>query len=194
MAKGKSKKEKNKQKQQKKQQEKAEKKEKARFGKAREIQKPAETKVLDKTLVRIMSTDIPGSKRVYAGLTRIKGVSWSFANALCKKIGINKNKKTEELKKEEIEKIEEFIKNPELPSFLLNRRKDLETGEDKHLSISDLDLVKSFDIKRLKKIKSYRGKRHSVGLPVRGQRTKAHFRRKGKAVGVHVKKKSGKKG
>ncbi len=193
MAKGKLKQEKSRTKQ-KRQKEKVGKKEKARFGKPKESQKATEAKFLDQILVRIMSTDIPGSKKIYAGLTRIKGVSWSFANALCKKLRIDKNKKTEELTKEEIKKIEEFIKNPELPAFLLNRRKDLETGKDKHLSVSDLDLVKSFDIKRLKKIRSYRGKRHSVGLPVRGQRTKAHFRSKGKAVGVHVKRKSGKKG
>jgi len=144
-------------------------------------------------LIRILSTDILGNKKIYVGLTRIKGVSWSFSNALCKKLGVNQNKKTEELTKKKKKKIEEFIKNPRLPSFLLNRRKDLDTGKDKHLSISDLELAKSFDIKRLKKIRSYRGIRHSSGLPVRGQRTKAHFRSKGKALGVQTKKR-GKKG
>ena len=46
-----------------------------------------------------------------------------------------------------------------------------------------MDLQNEFDIRRLKKIKSYKGIRHSLGQPVRGQRTKAHFR-KGRAVGV----------
>jgi small subunit ribosomal protein S13 len=37
----------------------------------------------------------------------------------------------------------------------------------------------------MKKIKAYKGVRHSLGQPVRGQRTKSHFRKN--------KKKSGKK-
>ena len=46
--------------------------------------------------------------------------------------------------------------------------------------------TKEFDIKRMKKMRSYKGIRHASGLPVRGQRTKSHFRKKGKnkAVGV----------
>jgi small subunit ribosomal protein S13 len=49
-------------------------------------------------------------------------------------------------------------------------------------------MKKEFDIKRLRKIKSYRGIRHASKLPVRGQRTRANFRRKGHAVGVKRKK------
>ena len=52
---------------------------------------------------------------------------------------------------------------------------------------NDLDIQKEFDIKRLKKIKSYRGLRHAQGLPVRGQRTRSHFRKKGGAVSVRKK-------
>jgi len=134
-------------------------------------------------LIRILSTDIPGDKEVYAGLTRIKGVSWNFSNAVCKVLGIDKKKKIKELTEKEIEMVSEFIKNPKVPEFILNRRKDFEDGKDKHLIGADLELRKEFDIKRLRKIKSYRGLRHALGLPVRGQRTKAHFRKE-KALGV----------
>jgi len=144
-------------------------------------------------IIRIMQTDIPGEKQAYVGLTKIKGVSWSFSNALCYKLGIDKKKSIDSLSEEEIKKIEEFIKNPNLPPFLLNRRKDLETGENKHLITTDLDLRKDFDIKRLKKIRSYRGLRHALGQPTRGQRTKSHFRQKGKSMGVIKKAKIGKK-
>jgi len=144
------------------------------------------------TLIRILSTDIPGNKSVYAGLTKIKGVSWSFSNAVCNVLRIDRNKKISDLTEKEIEKISEFIKNPKLPVFTLNRRKDFVSGENKHLIGSDLELQKEFDIKRLRKIKSYRGLRHALGLPVRGQRTKAHFR-KHRAVGVVGKGKPGKK-
>jgi small subunit ribosomal protein S13 len=42
------------------------------------------------------------------------------------------------------------------------------------------------DIKNLRKMKCYRGVRHSLGLPVRGQKTRSNFR-KGKTVGVRKK-------
>lgn len=146
----------------------------------------------EENLIRILSTDIPTSKSVYAGLTRIKGVSWSFSNAVCKRLSIG-NKKIYELTEEEIEKISEFIKKPDLPEFMLNRRKDFETGKSEHLIGADFDLKKEFDIKRMKKIKSYKGVRHILGQPVRGQRTKSHFR-KNKTVGVRGKPSRGKKG
>ncbi|MBU3913032.1 MAG: 30S ribosomal protein S13 [Nanoarchaeota archaeon] len=144
----------------------------------------------EERLIRILATDIPGSKKIFVGLVRIKGVSWSFANAICTVLGIDKNRKILSLSKEEIEKIADFIKNPKLPSFLLNRRNDFETGNTLHLTGSDLDLQKEFDIKRLKKIRSYRGWRHATGQPTRGQRTKSHFRARGKKKAVGVKSKS----
>ncbi len=142
------------------------------------------------SLVRILQTDIPGNKKILVGLTYIKGVSWSISNAVCKILEIDPNKKIENLNKREIEKIEEFLKNPKLPLFLINRRKDFETGENMHLITTQLDITKEFDIRRLKKIRSYRGYRHALGQPTRGQRTRSHFRskKKGKSVGVTKKK------
>ena len=138
-------------------------------------------------LIRILSTDIPGDMSVYSGLTRIKGISWSISNAICKTLKLNKNKKIQDLSQEEIKNITEFFDKPSIPSFLLNGRKDFDDGKDKHRIGSNLELKKEFNIKRLKKIKSYRGLRHALGQPVRGQRTKAHFR-KNKSVGVGKKK------
>src|SRR3989344_2351106 len=82
------------------------------------------------SIIRIMQTDIPGNKNLLTGLTYIKGISWSISNAVCKILGMNPNKKIMDLTKEEIEKIIEFLNNPKLPEFLLNRRKDFETGKD----------------------------------------------------------------
>lgn len=130
----------------------------------------------EKELVRILGKDISGNKKLLSGLTKIKGINWAFSNAICKKIGVNKNKRIAELNEKEIEMIEAFIKNPELPSFLLNRRKDFEKGNSEQLCGSDLSLKNEFDIKRIKKIRSYRGSRHMARLPVRGQRTKSNFR------------------
>ena len=141
------------------------------------------------TLVRILGFDIPGSRNIYAGLTRIKGVSWTLANATCVSLNFEKTKQLSDLTKPEVEKIESFLKDLKLPDFLKNRRFDMETGETTHYIGTDLDMKKEFDIKRLKKIKSYKGLRHSQKLPVRGQRTRSNFRERGKAVGVTKKSK-----
>ncbi|MCS7134446.1 MAG: 30S ribosomal protein S13 [Candidatus Pacearchaeota archaeon] len=140
----------------------------------------------EKQIVRIASVDIPGNMNVYAGLTKIKGISWSMSNAICNALGIDKKRKMSSLSEEEIKKILDFIKEPKVPEWLLNRRKDRETGRNMHLITSDLELRRDLDIKRLKKIKCYRGIRHILGQPVRGQRTRSHFRTKvsGRVKGV----------
>ena len=78
--------------------------------------------------------------------------------------------------------------NPDIPDYMKNRRLDRETGKTAHLYGTDLDIARDFDIKRLKKIKAYKGIRHAAGQPVRGQRTKSHFR-KNKIVAIGGKKK-----
>jgi len=143
-------------------------------------------------IVRILAKDIEGKSKILVGLTKIKGISWSFANAVCKVLKIDENRKIGSLTPEEIKELSDFVKNPKIPVFILNRRFDLETGEDKHLVGTDLELRNEFDIKRLKKIKSYRGIRHSANLPVRGQRTRSHFRTNRKR-GVGIKNKGKKK-
>jgi len=159
-----------------------------------------EEKIQQRSIVRILSKDIEGEVKLYPGLTQIKGVSWALSNATCSILNIDKNKKIGQLTDEEIKKISEFLKNPKIPEFLLNQRNDFETGKGKHLIGVDLELKTEFDIKRLKKIKSYRGLRHLLGLPSRGQRTKGNFRknrRKGAGIakkGTKVEKKPFMKG
>ncbi|MCK4647378.1 30S ribosomal protein S13 [Candidatus Pacearchaeota archaeon] len=153
-----------------------------------EGEKKFKEKEYEERVIRILSKDIEGGMSIYAGLSKIKGISWTLANALCKVLGINKRRKIGSLTDEEVKKITEFVKNPEIPDYILNRRKDFETGKDKHLTGGDLELQNEFDIKRLKKIKSYKGYRHSAGLPVRGQRTRSNFR-KNRRKGAGIKKK-----
>lgn len=139
-------------------------------------------------IVRILQTDVPGNKNIYAGLTRIKGVSWAISNAICILNKFDKKRKIESLSKEELAKIEETLKAHKFPKFLLNRRNDFTTGLDSHIIGSNIDLVKELDIKRLKKIRSFRGLRHATGQPTRGQRTRSHFRvNRKKGVGMKVK-------
>jgi len=151
-----------------------------------------------KHLVRIANTDLDGKKSIAYILSRIKGVGVSFAMAICKAANVDSNKRVGTLNDKEIKLIEELILNPEkanLPKWLYNRRKDLETGLDKHLVGIPLQLAQDNDIKIMKIMKSYKGVRHILGLPVRGQRTRSNFRRNKGKVKLGVKapaKKSGK--
>ena len=143
----------------------------------------------DVTLVRVLGKDIRGDKKLGAALTQINGISWTLGNAICKILKLDRGQRIQDVDKDEMGKIEAFIKDPKVPSFLKNRQNDLETGEDQHVSGADLKLRKEFDLKRLKKIKSYKGIRHAANLPVRGQRTKGNFRRnRGKSVAATKKK------
>ncbi len=151
------------------------------------IQKKQEEE--SEVLVRILGYDVSGSKNIYAGLTNIKGISWSISNAVCIKLGLEKTKRIGELTKEEIQKIEAFIRELPIPDFLKNRKFDPETGETKHYFGTDLEMKKEFDIKKMIKMKSYKGARHAAGQPVRGQRTRSHFRNRANKQVVGLKKK-----
>lgn len=145
-----------------------------------------------KTLIRIANTDLESTKNVSVGLTKITGVGDMFSNAICSVLGMEGTKKVSELSDEDIKRIEEVVADPlkyNIPRWLLNRRKEPETGEDKHLSGANVKYVRDEDIKILKKIKSYKGLRHQWGLTLRGQRNKSNARRnKGKAASVKRKK------
>jgi len=140
-------------------------------------------------ILRIMGADVEGTLKSSYGLTKIKGISLSLSNAILKKAGINPDLRAGFLTETEIEKIEEIIKDPAkhgLPNWLLNRRKNLDTGKDTHLIGADLVLRTKMDIDQAKEIRSWRGYRHAYGLKVRGQRTKTTGRA-GKALGVKKK-------
>jgi small subunit ribosomal protein S13 len=145
-----------------------------------------------KHLVRIANTDLDGNASLSKALTKIKGVGFMYSNMICSLTGIEKNKKAGNLAEEDIKKIESALTSPSkfnVPEWMLNRRKDVEDGTSKHLVSGNLLFTHENDIKMLKKIRCYRGVRHTSGLPVRGQRTKSNFRRnKGKvSLGVKVK-------
>lgn len=136
--------------------------------------------------LRIMNTDVDGTLKVPYALTKVKGISMNLANAISKKAGMNLDKRAGFLTEGEVDKIEEIIKDlakSGLPAWLMNRRKDLDTGVDKHLMSADLVLRTKMDIDQMKEMKSWRGYRHAYGLKARGQRTRTTGRA-GKALGV----------
>jgi small subunit ribosomal protein S13 len=137
-------------------------------------------------IVRIVGNDIPGERKMIVGLTQIRGVGYMFANTILNVLKINPNQRIGNLSPEQVNSIESIIKNPSasnFPSWFLNRRKDVETGEDKHLLTSDIAFTVRNDVEREKTSGSWRGYRHMFGLKVRGQRTRCTGR-KGGAVGV----------
>jgi small subunit ribosomal protein S13 len=136
-----------------------------------------------------MGADVEGTLKTVYALTAIKGISLSLANAILRKAGINPDLRVGFLTEMDIAKIEGIIKEPAkygLPTWLFNRRKDVETGKDEHLISADLVLRNKLDIDQAKEIRSWRGYRHAYSLKVRGQHTKTTGRA-GKALGVKKK-------
>ena len=144
-----------------------------------------------KHIVRIANTDLDGNRKTADAIRKIKGVGFSFASAICQLAKIDGGKKAGNLMPEEVKRIDEAISTASktMPIWMLNRRKDLEDGTDKHLLGADLTFAHESDIRFMKQIRTYKGARHAIGAPVRGQRTRSNFRKnKGKVIGV-VKKK-----
>ena len=140
-------------------------------------------------MLRITGADVQGTLKTIYALTEIKGISLSLANAILKKANVNPDVRVGFLSEADVSKLEEIIQNPaahNLPAWLLNRRKDTETGKDTHIISADLVLKTKMDIDHAKEIRSWRGYRHAYGLKVRGQRTKTTGRA-GKALGVKKK-------
>lgn len=120
--------------------------------------------------LRVNNVEIPNSKRIEISLQYIYGIGQTSAKAILRDSEVE-NKKTFELSEDEINKIRQEV--------------------EKYTTEADLRRIVAQNIKRLKDIGAYRGRRHIMGLPVRGQRTKTNARtRKGKPKTVANKKKA----
>jgi len=108
---------------------------------------------------RISGVDIPENKRLEIGLTAIYGVGRSNVYKILKSANIDEAKKAKDLTEEEVSRLQRVIDS------------SLKVEGDLRKEIQE-------NIKRLKQIGSYRGKRHAAGLPVRGQRTRCNARTK----------------
>jgi small subunit ribosomal protein S13 len=139
-----------------------------------------------KHILRIVGRDIQGSKKVIVALSEVKGIGYNLAQVLLQSLKISPNIRLGFLKDRELGDIEAAIRDLArvgVPDWYLNRRKDIETGSNRHLLTSELDFTISNDIEREKSVMSWRGYRHMFGLRVRGQCTRTTGR-KGGAVGV----------
>lgn len=80
-----------------------------------------------------------------------------------------------ELNSDELERIVTIIQNPtqfKIPTWFLNRQKDIVDGKNYQILSNGVDSKLRDDLERLKKIRAHRGLRHFWGLRVRGQHTK----------------------
>ena len=112
-------------------------------------------------MARISGVDLPREKRVEIGLTYIFGIGRARSNKILQDAGVNPDTRVKDLTESELQAIRDQIDNYTLEGDL---RRDV-----------------SLNIKRLREINSYRGRRHRMNLPVRGQNTKNNSRtRKGK--------------
>jgi small subunit ribosomal protein S13 len=141
-------------------------------------------------LVRIKSTDLEGHLPVSLGLSKITGVNRRLAQTIVKILKIPMSERIGSLTDSTIKDIENIISDPisaGIPDWLVNRRKDIQTGENQHLSEAQLILQNKQDIERYIRMRSRKGIRHQFKLKVRGQKTRTHGS-KGSTVGVSKKK------
>jgi len=161
-------------------------------GKDHKPQAPSKTVVEDKDfmhLVRVAGVVVDGKLSVPKALMKINGIGPRVAETMIKHLGYDTKIRIGTLKEADIAEIEKKLENINtlLPPWMLNRRRDFTTGVDFHKVGADLDVSRREDINREKKIKTYKGMRHSLGQPVRGQRTRSSFRTGG-TLGVSRKK------
>lgn len=135
-------------------------------------------------ILRLLNTNVDGKIKIQYALTTIRGVGRRYSNLVCKKADVDLAKRAGELTQEELERVVTILQNPtqyKIPSWFLNRQKDIVDGKDYHVLANNLESKLREDLERLKKMRAHRGIRHFWGLRVRGQHTKTTGRR-GKTV------------
>jgi len=139
-----------------------------------------------KYIVRLHGTSLDGAKPLPYALCDLKGLGVRVAKGIVDGLGLDPGMRLGNLSDSEIKRLEDALEDPAgrgLPPWMLNRRKDPQTGEDLHMLTSDLTLREKEDIDLMREIRSWKGERHGRGLKVRGQRTKTTAR-KGRSIGV----------
>ena len=140
-------------------------------------------------IVRLVNTDIDGTKSVVIGLSGVKGVGIRTAEVIARAAGIPRKTKIGDLPEPKTEELEKLISDysEKVPHWMVNRQSDWSTGADMHLVGVDVELNRRDDINLMKMIRCYKGIRHEQGQKVRGQRTRSNGRT-GMTMGVIRKK------
>lgn len=143
-------------------------------------------------LLRIISTSVEGHRTLAFGLSKIRGVGRRLARVIVEIASrtdptIDPRMRTGMLTEAQQELLVNIIREPVkhgVPHWMVNRQKDLRTGENRHISGTDLELMTKLDVDRMKRTRSWKGIRHMYGLKVRGQRTRTTGRH-GLVVGFY---------
>ena len=126
-------------------------------------------------LLRIIGTSIEGHRKIAFGLSQIRGIGLRLADAIVRISGLDPELRIGLLTEAEQAQLVEIIRDPVakgIPKWMVNRQKDLRTGEYRHITGNDLVLVTKMDVDRMKRVRSWKGIRHMYNLKVRGQRTR----------------------
>jgi small subunit ribosomal protein S13 len=137
-------------------------------------------------IVRLGGANLDGTKLLPYALCDLKGIGIRVSKTLVKKLGLSPQERLGAISEADVKRLEENLENiasSGLPEWMLNRRKDPQTGQNLHIIGSDLQFRIKDDIDVLRETRSWKGDRHARGLKVRGQRTKTTAR-KGRSVGV----------
>lgn len=142
-----------------------------------------------KYIVRVANTDLDGKFQVIPAIAIVKGLGLRTAAIVAARAGVNAYQKIGNLSDGDVAKLQDSVDTlaDNIPPWMLNRRKDIDTGDDNHLIGSDVDIKLRDDLNRLKKIRTYRGDRHERGQKVRGQRSRSNGRT-GLTLGVQKQK------
>lgn len=142
-----------------------------------------------KYIVRVANTDLDGKYQVIPALARVRGLGIRTAAVVAAKAGVEAYQRIGDLSDEDVTKLQQAVETVQdsLPVWMLNRRKDVDTGDDLHIVATDVEIKLRDDLNRLKKIRTVRGLRHEGGQKVRGQRSRSNGRT-GLTLGVQRKK------
>ena len=140
-------------------------------------------------ILRMADTDMDGQKTLATALTAVRGVGPRTAIQICKNTGFDPASLAGHISAEEQDTLRGDIEGyaETVPLWMLNRQRDLETGDELHLTGQQVSLTLEDDINRLRTMKCYRGVRHASGNKVRGQRGRSNGRG-GLTLGVSRKK------
>ena len=140
-------------------------------------------------ILRMADTDMDGQKTLATALTAVRGVGPRTAIQICKNTGFDPASLAGHLSVDEQESLRVAIEGyaETVPLWMLNRQRDIESGDELHLTGQQVILTLEDDINRLRTMKCYRGVRHASGNKVRGQRGRSNGRG-GLTLGVSRKK------
>ena len=119
-------------------------------------------------MARIAGIDLP-NKRIVIALTYVYGIGLSTSKKILKSLSLSEDTRANDVSEDDLNKIRSIVSEMTIEG--------------------DLRQKVAADIRRLKDISCYRGRRHNIGLPCRGQKTKVNCRtRRGKKRTVSTKK------